>query len=114
MAAQMGRGRILDGVLDQLRTECSQPLGEKRMSWYPPSVDTTHAMYQPQKRAARVPLRVRVPPEIDPRASGSIADREAWMRERQTAAKINASMESALLAEAYQHLAMRRRTRIKE
>ena len=91
------------------------------MTWKPPSIDSAHDMYQPGKRAGLSVYRrqqtakaLAMPSVNDPRASGSMADKEAWMRERQRAARVNARMEADLLAEAYQHLAIRRRTRIKE
>jgi hypothetical protein len=51
------------------------------MSFHPPSIDTTHAMYQPDKRI-RLAVK-RIPSEVDPRAQGTIAEREQWMRDRQ-------------------------------
>ena len=64
-------------------------------------LDTTHAMFQPAKRAKRscAPLYARVPPQTDPRASGTQAEREAWMRERQQAKYEQKQVKRALMME---------------
>jgi hypothetical protein len=58
-------------------------------------------MYQPAKRAKRkcAPLFASVPPQIDPRASGTQAEREEWMRERQQAKYERKQVKRALMME---------------
>jgi hypothetical protein len=63
-------------------------------------LDTTHAMYQPAKRAKQkcAPLFVSgIPPQTDPRANGTQAEREAWMRERQQAKYERKQVKRALM-----------------
>jgi hypothetical protein len=64
-------------------------------------LDTTHAMYQPAKRAKRkcAPLFASVPANTDPRANGTQAEREAWMRARQQAKYERKQVKRALMME---------------
>jgi hypothetical protein len=68
--------------------------------WHLPSIDTTHALYQPDKRAkATAACHRAVPSEVDPRAQGTIAEREQWMRDRQQGKRELQHMRRALQVE---------------
>ena len=81
-------------------------------------LDTSHAMYQPDKRAKRTrhDFTRRVEQfqteranesEVEPNFHGSMAQREAWMPQRQAkrTAEIEGDRERQMLAEAESHLA---------
>ena|SRR5271157_711758 len=80
-------------------------------------LDTTHAMYQPDKRAS-VDIRWQTerankrpankPSGTEPDPNGSQLQRELWMRQRQRNAKIGADRERQMLAEAESELARKR------
>jgi hypothetical protein len=80
-------------------------------------LDTSHAMYQPDKRVkrhCRLPIARAISDLIQqgaiiPDRNGSQAEREAWVRARQ-AVKSEASRESRLIAEA-ESVVQRRRIR---
>lgn len=80
-------------------------------------LDTSHAMYQPDKRASasvrwqteranKQPARKPSGNEPDP--NGSQLQRELWMRQRQQSAKIGGQIERQMLAEAESYLAKKR------
>jgi hypothetical protein len=82
-------------------------------------LNTSHAMYQPDKRAnATAEVRwqterankqpVRKPSATEPDPNGSQLQRELWMRQRQQSAKIGGQIERQMLAEAESHLAKKR------
>jgi hypothetical protein len=80
-------------------------------------LDTSHAMYQPNKRASASirwqTERANKQPAIEPTGkepdpNGSQLQRELWMRQRQHEAKIGAQRERQMLAEAESHLAQKR------
>jgi hypothetical protein len=77
-------------------------------------LDTSHAMYQTDKKAKPIlphwqTQRAQGPiTEGNPR--GSMAEREAWMRERQRVARLEANRERELLDEAKAHLAKKHGT----
>ena len=80
-------------------------------------IDTSHDMYQPDKRAKRLrsyergqTTEANQRPDVTPDPRGSKAEREAWMRELQLSTRINRQMESDLIAAAYSEL---ERTRIR-
>lgn len=54
-------------------------------------------MYQPDRKPRRAPFRV--PSEVDPRAQGTQAEREEWMRDRQQAKKDAKQAKRTLLFE---------------
>ena len=53
------------------------------MSWHPPSIDTTHGMYQPSRKAPAETRSVYRPPAVIPNPNGSHEQRQAWMRKEQ-------------------------------
>lgn len=58
------------------------------MSFHPPSIDTTHAMYQPDKRATRKPTPLACAPRKGNR-NGTHEEKQAWMRARNMRARNN-------------------------
>lgn len=57
------------------------------MSWHPPSIDTTHGMYQPGREAKAENRSVYQLPAVIPDFGGSREQRQAWMRKKQEAKK---------------------------
>jgi hypothetical protein len=55
--------------------------GVSQLSFRPPSVDTTHAMYQPDKRAKPKPTPLACAPRKGNR-NGTHEEKQAWMRAR--------------------------------
>lgn len=84
-------------------------------------LDTSHAIYQPDKQAKRTrhdftrraeqfQTERANETEVEPNFHGSTAQKEAWMRQKQAmrTAKIEADRERQMLAEAESHLARKR------
>src|ERR1035437_8810156 len=57
------------------------------MSWHPPSIDTTHGMYQRDREAKAENRSVYQLPAVIPDFKGSREQRQAWMRQKQEAKK---------------------------
>ena len=68
-----------------------------KMSWHPPQIDTSHAMYQHGPKPKRAAFRI--PSEVDPRAQGSQQQREQWMRDRQQGKNERRQIKRALMIE---------------
>jgi hypothetical protein len=55
------------------------------MSFHPPSIDTTHGMYQPGRGAKTENCGLYRTSAVIPDPNGSHEQRQAWMREKQEA-----------------------------